>query len=262
MNHAHQVYRARRDAILQTMRGKSGGGLALLPTAPEVPRNRDSLYPFRHDSYFYYLSGFPEPEAVIALVAGPRRRPPAAVLPRQERRARDLGRLSLRPRRRARDLRLRRGAPDRRARRRSCPDLASDRPALFTPLGLFADWDRQVTDLLNEVRSRARTGVSAPEEVVDMRAALDAMRLVKDRHEIGADAPCRGDLERRAPPRDGSGTRPGWYEYQVEAELAHEFLTSGRAGRRLFVDRRRRVPTPACCTTATTTARCRAATCC
>ena len=35
------------------------------------PRNRDSLFPYRHDSYFYYLSGFPEPEAVIALVAGP-----------------------------------------------------------------------------------------------------------------------------------------------------------------------------------------------
>ena len=43
----------------------------LLPTAPEVPRNRDSLYAYRHDSYFYYLSGFPEPEAVIALVAAP-----------------------------------------------------------------------------------------------------------------------------------------------------------------------------------------------
>ena len=37
-------------------------GVALIPTAPEVPRNRDSLYPYRHDSYFYYLSGFPEPE--------------------------------------------------------------------------------------------------------------------------------------------------------------------------------------------------------
>src|SRR4029078_10610548 len=71
MNHAHQIYRARRDAVLQTMRDRSGGGLALVPTAPEVPRNRDSLYAYRHDSYFYYLSGFPEPEAVIALVAAP-----------------------------------------------------------------------------------------------------------------------------------------------------------------------------------------------
>ena len=70
MNHAHQIYRARRDALLQSMRAR-GGGLALVPTAPEVARNRDSLFAYRHDSYFYYLSGFAEPEAVIALVAGP-----------------------------------------------------------------------------------------------------------------------------------------------------------------------------------------------
>ena len=50
MNHAHQIYRARRDAMLQSMRSRSGGGLALVPTAPEIARNRDSLYPFRHDS--------------------------------------------------------------------------------------------------------------------------------------------------------------------------------------------------------------------
>src|SRR5881296_3704084 len=71
MNHAHQIYRARRDAVLKAMRARSGGGLAVVPTAPEVARNRDSLYPFRHDSYFYYVSGFPEPEAVVALVASP-----------------------------------------------------------------------------------------------------------------------------------------------------------------------------------------------
>src|SRR5260370_33018692 len=70
MNHNHQVYRDRRAALLKQMREQTGGGLALVPTATEVPRNRDSLYPYRHDSYFYYLSGFPEPEAVIALVAG------------------------------------------------------------------------------------------------------------------------------------------------------------------------------------------------
>ena len=70
MNHAHQIYRERRDALLQSMRAR-GGGLALVPTAPEVARNRDSLFAYRHDSYFYYLSGFAEPEAVLALIAGP-----------------------------------------------------------------------------------------------------------------------------------------------------------------------------------------------
>ena len=52
MNHAHHVYRKRRDAVLKSMRERSGGGVALVPTAAGVPRNRDSLYPCRHDSYF------------------------------------------------------------------------------------------------------------------------------------------------------------------------------------------------------------------
>ncbi len=225
MNHAHQIYRARRDAVLQTMRDRSGGGLALVPTAPEVPRNRDSLYAYRHDSYFYYLSGFPEPEAVIALVAAPDG---------------DRHLLFCRERNEEREIwdGFRYGPEAAReifgfdeahpisAMRERLPDLAADRPALFTPLGLFRDWDREVTDLLNVVRNRVRTGVVAPEEVVDVRAAVDTMRLVKDPHEIA--------LMRRACAISAGAHRramhaaqPGDYEFQVEAELMHEFLREG-----------------------------------
>src|SRR5512144_998824 len=70
MKNVHQIHRERRSAVLTQMRAQAGGGLALVPTAPEVPRNRDSLYPYRHDSYFFYLSGFPEPDAIVALQAG------------------------------------------------------------------------------------------------------------------------------------------------------------------------------------------------
>ena len=70
MNHNRQLYRDRRAALLKQMHAQTGGGLALVPTAAEVARNRDSLFPYRHDSYFYDLTGFPEPEALVALVAG------------------------------------------------------------------------------------------------------------------------------------------------------------------------------------------------
>src|SRR4030081_3043880 len=62
-------YSTRREALIAQMHAK-GGGVAIIPTAPEVKRNSDSDYPYRHDSYFYYLSGFTEPEAVIVLIAG------------------------------------------------------------------------------------------------------------------------------------------------------------------------------------------------
>ena len=225
MNHAHQIYRERRDAILKSMRSRSGGGLALVPTAPEIARNRDSLYPFRHDSYFYYLSGFPEPEAVIALVAGPDG---------------DRHLLFCRERDEEREIwdGFRYGPDAAReifgfdeahpisALSQKLPEIASDRPALFTPLGLFAAWDRQVTDLLNEVRARVRTGVAAPEEVVDVRATLDTMRLVKDAHELTLMRRA-ASISSAAHRRAMAHARPGMYEYQVEAELAHEFLRQG-----------------------------------
>ena len=59
MKNAHLVHRGRRNTLIAAMRKHAGGGLALVPTSPEVARNRDSLYPYRHDSYFYYLTGFP-----------------------------------------------------------------------------------------------------------------------------------------------------------------------------------------------------------
>ena len=179
MNHAHHVYRKRREAVLKSMRERSGGGVALVPTAAEVPRNRDSFYPFRHDSYFYYLSGFPEPEAVIALIAGDDG---------------DRHVLFCRERNEEREIwdGFRYGPDAAReifgfdeahpiaALDEKLPEFASDRPALFPPLGLFEPWDRKVTEVLNEVRARVRTGVAAPEEVVDVRTTLDAMRLVMD----------------------------------------------------------------------------------
>ncbi|HJU24237.1 MAG TPA: aminopeptidase P N-terminal domain-containing protein [Casimicrobiaceae bacterium] len=225
MDHAHHVYRKRREAVLKAMRERTGGGLALVPTAAEVARNRDSLYPFRHDSYFYYLSGFPEPEAVIALDAGPDG---------------DRHVLFCRERDEAREIwdGFRYGPDAAReifgfdealpisALSQKLPEIASDRPALFTPLGLSEPWDRKVADLLNEVRSRARTGVAAPEEVVDVRATLDSMRLVKDDHELSLMRRA-GAISSAAHRRAMRATRAGMYEYQVEAELLHEFLREG-----------------------------------
>src|ERR1700682_438101 len=64
------IYRRRRDELAKAI----GAGVAILPTAPERIRNRDTHYPYRFDSHFYYLTGFPEPEAVLVIVAGPQPR--------------------------------------------------------------------------------------------------------------------------------------------------------------------------------------------
>ena len=225
MKNSHQFYRERRAAVLNSMREHSGGGLALGPTAPEVPRNRDSHFPFRFDSYFFYLSGFPEPEAVVALIAGVEgdRHVLFCRDKNEEREIWDGFRYGPDA---AKEIFGFDEAYSIAALPEKLPELASDRQALFTPLGLFEPWDRQVTHLLNEVRGRARAGVAAPEEIVDVRAALDAMRLVKDSHELklmrrAAEISCAAHL------RAMQKTRAGWHEYQTEAELLHEFLRHG-----------------------------------
>ena len=61
---AQSVYAERRAQVARQL---GEGGIAIIPTAPEHPRNRDSDFLFRHDSYFYYLTGFSEPNAWLVL---------------------------------------------------------------------------------------------------------------------------------------------------------------------------------------------------
>src|SRR3954468_5833731 len=183
MKNSFQFHRERRAALIASMREHSGGGLALVPTAAEVPRNRDSLFPYRPDSYFYYLTGFAEPEAVVALVAsadGDRH----ILFCREKNEEREIWDGFRYGPEAAREIFGFDEAYSITALDAKLPELASDRAALYTPLGLFDPWDRRITHLLNEVRARARTGVSAPDEVVDVRGVLDTMRLRKDEHEV------------------------------------------------------------------------------
>src|SRR5438552_3276481 len=115
-----------------------------------------------------------------------------------------MGRIPLWPRRRARNLRLRRSVFHHRSVRQACC------------LVLYPAWDQTITATLNEVRNRVRTGITVPDAIVDVRAPVSAMRLHKDEQEITLlrrAAEISSGAHRRAMER----TRPGWYEYQVEA---------------------------------------------
>jgi Xaa-Pro aminopeptidase len=100
MNFDHVICQKRRQELLKQMQH----GIAIVPTAPEVARNADTHFSYRHDSNFYYLTGFTEPEAVLVLVAGDD--PRAILLPRKKSRARGLGWPSLWSRRCARTVRF------------------------------------------------------------------------------------------------------------------------------------------------------------
>ena len=214
------LHGARRARLAQAMQG----GVAVLPTAPERVRNRDTHYPYRYDSYFYYLSGFPEPDAVLVIVDGAQPRSLLFCREKNEERETWDG--------------FRFGPEAARERfgfdevhpiatlDAKLIELLADQPALYYPVGADAAWDARAIGWLNAVRAQARAGVGAPERVQDVRALVDEMRLVKDAHELG--------LMRRAAAisavahrRAMQAARAGRFEYELEAELLHEFRRSG-----------------------------------
>ncbi len=218
-------FQQRRSQLLSKM----GSGVAIIPTAPEVVRNRDSHYPYRFDSYFYYLTGFTEPESVLVLIASDSTK---GALPKSILFCRD------------KDIEREiwdgfRFGPQAAKEQFGfdetysiheldslMPSLMANQGQLFYSLGFDTSWDLRVTNWLNKVKDLARTGVSAPEAVLDVRQLIDKQRLIKTPFEI--------DLMRRsaniaaaAHNRAMQMTRPSQKEYEIEAEFLHEFYRNG-----------------------------------
>jgi Xaa-Pro aminopeptidase len=216
-------YKKRRAALIAQMHAK-GGGIAIIPTAPEVLRNNDADYPYRHDSYFYYLSGFTEPQAVIVLIAG--KSDQAILFCRDkniEREIWDGYRFGPEAAREAFGFDAA-FAID--AIEAEMPRLMGNQPAIFYALGRDAKFDTQVQGWLNAVRAQVRAGTTAPSAAYDVQLLLNEMRLIKDAAEA--------DIMRRAAQISADAhvramrmSRPGLHEYQIEAELLHEFRRNG-----------------------------------
>ncbi|GJJ02718.1 Xaa-Pro aminopeptidase [Duganella rhizosphaerae] len=216
------THAARRARLLAHM---PPGAVAVLPTAPEVARNSDSEYLYRHDSYFYYLTGFAEPESVLVLVAARGDAPARAILfCRQKNVEREIwdG--------------FRHGPDGARAAfgfdaahpiedlDGEISKLLADAPALYYALG--SALDAQVKLWLSNVRRMARTGVSPPASAVDLLPLLDEMRLFKDAAEQ-ATMLRAATISSQAHARAMRASRPGMYEYEIEAELLYEFRRNG-----------------------------------
>lgn len=216
-------FQARRARLLATMQA-AGGGVAVVPTAPERIRNRDAHYGYRFDSYFYYLSGFREPEAVLLLVAGDT--PKSILLCRSKDVEREIWDGYRYGPEAAREAFGFDEAYPIEELDSQLTELLANQPTVFHSLGYEAEWDKRITDALNRVRSQARSGAQAPTQIRDVRGLIDEMRLLKDAAEI-ATMRRAAEISAAAHIRAMGVTRPDAWEYQVEAELLHEFRRSG-----------------------------------
>jgi Xaa-Pro aminopeptidase len=209
----------------QLMRMMGSDSIAIIPTAPVRTRNRDVEFPFRPDSDFYYLTGFAEPEAVAVLVPG-----------------RGHGEYLLFCRERDPQMETWTG---RRAGTAGAveswdaddafpvtdiddilPGLLERCDRVFYTMGNDPAFDRRILEWVNRLRQGGRSGTRAPDEFISLEHLLHDMRLYKSRSEArvmrtAAKVAC--SAHRRAM----QACRPGIHEYQVEAELLHEFRRAG-----------------------------------
>ncbi len=213
-------YISRRNALLQ----KLGDGVAIIPTATEKQRNSDAHYAYRFDSYFWYLSGFNEPEAVLVLVGGTD--PKSILFCRDKDMEREIwDGFRYGPEGAKQEF----GFDETYSIAefdKKLPELIANRTTLWHSLGHDAVWDTRIAAGLNAVRAQTRAGKRAPAHINDLRQLLDAMRLLKDAHEISA-MQRAADISSGAHVRAMQASRVGLHEYALEAELSYEFRRNG-----------------------------------
>ena len=210
----------RRTRLLASM----AEGIAVLSTAPERARNRDTHYPYRFDSYFYYLTGFAEPESIVVLIAGAT---PKSILFCRDK---DIDReiwdgYRHGPARAAETFGFDEAYSISEFDTRFA-ELLANQPVLFHSMGFDTDFDQRVLAGLNRVRANVRAGAHTPADIRDVRAMLDEMRLIKDDFEL-ATMRRAAEISCGAHRRAMRAAAPGRFEYEIEAELAHEFRRQG-----------------------------------
>jgi Xaa-Pro aminopeptidase len=214
---------ARRRRDLMSMMEKNS--IAIITAAPERVRSRDTHFPYRQDSDFHYLTGFPEPEAVLVLVPG---------------RAQGQFILFCRDRDRSREIwdGYRAGPAG------ACddygaedafpiadiddilPGLIEGRERVYYAVGKDRDFDQHLMTWVNDIRARARTGAVPPGEFVDLDHLLHEMRLFKKPAEVKLMRKA-GKISAEAHVRAMKAVSPGMSEYQLQAEIEHEFSRAG-----------------------------------
>lgn len=199
--------------------------IAVLPNAPVANRNRDVDYPYRSDSSFHYLTGFDEPESVLVLIPG-----------------REHGEYILFCRERDLDKEIWDGY---RAGQEGAiaefgaddsypisdlddilPGLLEGKEKVYYTMGNQPSFDQHMVSWLNHLRQAARSGKHSPTEIIELEHCLNELRLFKSSQEIKAMKQA-ASVSAQAHIRAMQFTKPGKWEYEVEAEIIHEFMKNG-----------------------------------
>ena len=215
-------YAKRRRSLMDLM---SPNSIAIIPSAPVTVRNRDVEHPFRQDSDFYYLSGFAEEHSVVVLIPG-----------------RDHGEYVLFCQEKIKEQEIwtgRRVGPEAAPEVLGCddafpisdiddilPGLIEGKDRIYASLGVSPEFDRQLMQWVNHIKTQVRNGATPPHEFSALDHLLHELRLIKSPAE-GEEMQAAADISAEAHTRAMQVVRPGMKEYQLEAELMHIFMAAG-----------------------------------
>ncbi len=213
----------RRQKLASMMQG----GVLIVPTAPEQLRNGDAHYSYRFNSYFYYLTGFCEPEGVFVMVSDKNQSTVKQLLfcrdKDQEREIWDGFRYGPEA---AQEVFGFDEAYSITELDQILPDLLVNQNSVYSALGQDVTWDNRVSGWIHQVRARGRKGDIPPSIVYDYRELLDEMRLLKHPDEIQVMRQA-ADISAEAHRRAMRIICPDMYEYEIEAELLYTFRQRG-----------------------------------
>lgn len=215
-------FKRRRRELIRMM---GAGSIAILPTAPLQIRNRDVHYPYRPDSDFFYLTGFPEPEAVLVLIPG--RKQAEYILFNRERdskleqwdgpRAGQEGAIQLYDADDAFPI----GDLD-----DILPRMMEQCERVYYVMGCDPELDQRLSKWINHIRCESRSGVQGPVEIVALDHYLHEMRLFKSRSEVKVMRQA-ARISAKAHQCVMRACAAGAYEYQLEGEFINNCIQQG-----------------------------------
>ena len=221
----NKEYAARRKDLMSQMHKNS---IAIISSAPEKIRSRDTHYPYKQNVNLSYLCGFPEPESVLVLIPG-RENGETILFCRDKDPLRETwDGYREGPKGAVKNF----GADD--AFPISdiddiLPNLIEGKDRLYYAIGKDPEFDKHLMDWINHVRSQRGNGALPPGEFVDLDHFINEMRLFKTAGEVKIMRKA-GEISAKAHVRAMKASRPGVFEYQLQAEIEHEFAMSGSVG--------------------------------
>lgn len=213
----------RRERLLSQLENNS---VAVIPAAVEITRSRDTEFPFRQDSDFFYLTGFKEPDAVLLLSKDKKGQGQSTLICRAKDKVAEIwhGRRVGYEKAKS-DYSFDNTYP--------LSDLdgtlltfMNGTDTLYYAQGTYSAFDDKVWQLLGSLRSAPKKGYKAPGVIRDSRALVHEMRLFKSDAEL--------EVMRKAAVISAEGhvramqfAKAGATEYQLEAELHHHYAMNG-----------------------------------